>query len=280
MWKSLFESLPPADLGDAILDPSSITSKLVYPLSLLSFQAVCNNLALERTALSNLDPVLEYLHQQNFHCGKSKCDWGIENQSSAQQKSLNQIFNKNIKPKKQHELKQMSETCSLTSSFTGCQTVVDVGAGVGHLSRRLSLRHGLNVICLECQSEFNNQAEKLDVQHVKSLSKLGLTIGPLPKHVTLTLNPDTTNLKVLIDEKLGQCVPEFGLVGLHTCGDLGPTLIRNFVNVPEIKFILAIGCCYMKMNFEPYYKLCYIKTNSILNSSISPLDRLKSETFR
>ena len=44
----------------------------------------------------------------------------------------------------------------------------------------------------------------------------------------------------------------FGLVGLHTCGDLGPTLIRNFVHVPEIKFLLGIGCCYMKMDLDKF----------------------------
>jgi hypothetical protein len=200
---------------------------------------------------------VEYLHQQNFHCEKSKCDWKSKNQTSAHQKILNQIFNKNIKPKKQHELQRMSDTCSLVSSITGCQTVVDVGAGVGHLSRHLSFRHGLNVICLECQSELGDQAEKLDVQNAKSLAKLlknpSIAHGPLPKHVTLTLNPDVTNLKILLEDRLGESVSMFGLIGLHTCGDLGPTLIRNFANVPDIKFILAIGCCYMKMNFESYY---------------------------
>lgn len=202
---------------------------------------------------------MEYLKQQKLSCTILKCDWESEKTKEASdnhhQKSLNQIFNKGIKPKKQHELRRMSETCVLVSSATNCQTIVDIGAGVGHLSRRLSFEHGLKVIGLECQDELNNQAKKQNDKYVKMLSKFGTYTGLIPRHVTLSLSPDTTNLKKLLDSQMDECISEFGLVGLHTCGDLGPTLIRNFVLVPEIRFILAIGCCYMKMNIDPYLPL-------------------------
>lgn len=41
---------------------------------------------------------------------------------------------------------------------------------------------------------------------------------------------------------------QFGIVGLHPCGDLGPTLIRLYNNLPNIKFINVAGCCYMKLS--------------------------------
>ncbi|XP_065059525.1 methyltransferase-like protein 25B isoform X1 [Rhopilema esculentum] len=37
------------------------------------------------------------------------------------------------------------------------------------------------------------------------------------------------------------------LVGLHTCGDLSPTMIRTFVNCEGAKAIVLISCCYMKL---------------------------------
>ena len=40
----------------------------------------------------------------------------------------------------------------------------------------------------------------------------------------------------------------FILVGLHTCGDLSPTLLRTFISCAEVKGIVLVGCCYMKLS--------------------------------
>ena len=37
------------------------------------------------------------------------------------------------------------------------------------------------------------------------------------------------------------------LVGLHTCGDLGPTMLRVFATCPHARGLVSVGCCYMKM---------------------------------
>lgn len=37
------------------------------------------------------------------------------------------------------------------------------------------------------------------------------------------------------------------LVGLHTCGDLGPTMLRVFAACPHAQGLVSVGCCYMKM---------------------------------
>ena len=56
----------------------------------------------------------------------------------------------------------------------------------------------------------------------------------------LSVNTDETNPKRQRNS--------FILVGLHTCGDLSPTLLRTFVNCPEVKGIVLVGCCYMKLS--------------------------------
>lgn len=40
---------------------------------------------------------------------------------------------------------------------------------------------------------------------------------------------------------------DFGIVGLHSCGDLTPILMHLFVQCPGAKFINIVGCCYMKL---------------------------------
>lgn len=39
----------------------------------------------------------------------------------------------------------------------------------------------------------------------------------------------------------------FGIVGLHSCGDLTPVLMHLFVQCPDARFINIVGCCYMKL---------------------------------
>ena len=38
-----------------------------------------------------------------------------------------------------------------------------------------------------------------------------------------------------------------GVIGLHTCGDLAPVILRMFTQDPASKMIASLGCCYMKL---------------------------------
>lgn len=39
----------------------------------------------------------------------------------------------------------------------------------------------------------------------------------------------------------------FILVGLHTCGDLAPTLLRVYTQSEHVAALASMGCCYMKL---------------------------------
>ena len=41
------------------------------------------------------------------------------------------------------------------------------------------------------------------------------------------------------------------LVGLHTCGDLAPTILRLFSQSQCIVGVVSVGCCYMKLTCQP-----------------------------
>lgn len=43
---------------------------------------------------------------------------------------------------------------------------------------------------------------------------------------------------------------EFGIVGLHPCGDLAATLLRLYASQCGTRFICIVGCCYMKLTLE------------------------------
>lgn len=80
--------------------------------------------------------------------------------------------------------------------------------------------------------------------------------------ILLQINPNICDKE--ITELLEQCVDSGEglaggpdcckhtlLVGLHTCGDLGPTLLRMFTTFPHIIGLVSVGCCYMKLTCAP-----------------------------
>ncbi len=43
---------------------------------------------------------------------------------------------------------------------------------------------------------------------------------------------------------------QFILVGLHTCGNLAPTILRLFSQSSMIVGVASVGCCYMKLTTD------------------------------
>lgn len=59
---------------------------------------------------------------------------------------------------------------------------------------------------------------------------------------------------------LPNTMKNYGLIGLHPCGNLGPLLLNHFVNCEAVKFICVVGCCYMKLESRGYPMSEYVKT--------------------
>ena len=71
----------------------------------------------------------------------------------------------------------------------------------------------------------------------------------------------------------GSVDKQFILVGLHTCGDLGPTMLRVFSHCDQIVGLVSVGCCYMKVTCPSgvseaslYQKSCGHSTASLLHA--------------
>jgi hypothetical protein len=86
-----------------------------------------------------------------------------------------------------------------------------------------------------------NGLRKFDRSIEQFLQKKDLEEFPqAPLHICVKLEMNK-------HEKHFQCDCNFGIVGLHSCGNLSPVIVHNFVNSPA-KFVVSVGCCYMKLD--------------------------------
>jgi len=189
---------------------------------------------------------------------------------------LRHVFRKHVKPKKQHEMCRLARLIDNVGKSQEFERVLDIGAGVGHLSRYLSYNYGLQVACVDGDGQLTGSAKKFDqeleatVAKIKSRNgstRIGEEIHPSsmsgPVHVTAVLAPemDLTKFHALLADKfhlgLGAEL-RYGLVGLHTCGDLGPTILHLFNQDAGAGAVVSVGCCYMRLK-EHYPMSRYLK---------------------
>lgn len=86
------------------------------------------------------------------------CNTEIKYNEVFMHSKLKHIFKKHVKPKKRHEVQIMSEICSRTANECKVDYIVDFGAGLGHLSRKLAYGYKLKMCCLEQQDKLTEQA--------------------------------------------------------------------------------------------------------------------------
>ncbi|KAL8184907.1 UNVERIFIED_CONTAM: hypothetical protein K2H54_032001 [Gekko kuhli] len=161
-WKGALTDLPSPQLAALLLDnhtaPREVSYHSVWPLSLLAFKATAHALAFPRgprgEAGTLVDGKPEEFRGNKWHSSK-----------------LHPLFRKHVKPKKQHEIRQLAQLVKKLSDFTGCRCVVDVGSGQGHLSRFLAFGLHLSVTAVEEDPHLVGQAVKFDQELVQALKK-------------------------------------------------------------------------------------------------------------
>uniref|UniRef100_A0A671RM43 Ribosomal RNA adenine dimethylase domain containing 1 n=1 Tax=Sinocyclocheilus anshuiensis TaxID=1608454 RepID=A0A671RM43_9TELE len=91
--------------------------------------------------------------------------------SQSQSSLLGHIFRKHVKPKKQHEIRQLGTLVKKLCDQANCKCVVDVGSGQGHLTWFLSFGLGLDVTGIEADPNLVSMATKFDRQLLLTLTK-------------------------------------------------------------------------------------------------------------
>lgn len=126
------------------------------PLSLICLRLLLKNLSLPRNCIAK-----ETDNTTNFYADKR----------------LMNLFWKNVKVKKRHEIMEMAKLCHKTATECNCFYIVDVGSGLGHLSRILGYGYKFNVLSIEASENFSLQAKRLDFNFKKSALKYLENIG-------------------------------------------------------------------------------------------------------
>jgi len=161
--------------------------------------------------------------------------------------------------------------------------VVDVGSGVGHLSRLLSFGHGLKVTSVDGQANFVDTAGKFDNQLERSANKKEQVFpeksGPDQVAAYVDFN-DKECLHRLTGDHQDEDVDDFCVTGLHTCGDLASTLVNFFCRNEKAKALVSVGCCYMKLTPGGGFPLSsFVNESTVLREGMESLGYLARELY-
>ncbi|RZC33283.1 RRNAD1, partial [Asbolus verrucosus] len=230
-WQISLEDLNPIQIAE-LLDYEAPMKGKMWPLSLLALKSILVTTSLPRRMV-NLN---------------------IESPCFTKDEKLLKLFWKNVKAKKRHEILIMSKICYQSANATNCFYIVDIGSGLGHLSRILNYGYGFKVCTIEAQELLSHQAKKLDHEFEKILEKKYR--GCLNYHRTVHIN-EKIQSNITVEEflmiiknafNIDHDDFKFGIVGLHPCGDLGATLLKLYNKCSKARYINIVGCCYMKLS--------------------------------
>uniref|UniRef100_A0A182P3M2 Methyltranfer_dom domain-containing protein n=1 Tax=Anopheles epiroticus TaxID=199890 RepID=A0A182P3M2_9DIPT len=240
-WIRCFSNTPIQRLPDLLSFETRSSETNVWPLAILALQSLFRRLVHTR-----IKPIAEK-HQTD------------PNYTYYRQSGL---FKKSVKLKKRHEIEQFAINCSREPLENCSRTLVDIGSGQGNLARTLAYGFGFRLCCLEQNECFIRVARQKDSELWRRLAKL----EPEWQNTATTAHPVHLHEKVNLDhidpvafvqrlrdafnaEKEQQSHPfQFGLIGLHPCGDLAPSLLRLFLACKECRFVKLVCCCYMKLS--------------------------------
>ncbi|XP_011869656.1 PREDICTED: protein RRNAD1-like [Vollenhovia emeryi] len=259
-WRSTLQTVSPDEFGKWLA--GDISCSRVWPLSLLALRQVARNLQLNRDHRDD-GSAWRCDGGKKFKCSSESSALGDKDEGLRDTPAASRhdnLFLKHVKRKKRHEIQQIARICADCARDSNARCIVDVGAGVGHLARSLAFKYDLHVICIEQDASLSQQARKWDNELLMTLSKhLPDLPANAPQHVSIKLgniNADQSgairDIRGMFPDSfnLTEKQSEFGVVGLHPCGDLAATLLRLYASPCGPKFICIVGCCYMKLTLE------------------------------
>ncbi len=148
-----------------------------------------------------------------------------------------------VKKKKRHEIQKIVPRLKAVQDQAHFKYVVDIGGGVGHLSRVLSHYHAIPSISLDRDPNF----QKIGAHRLQKYRRIDGS-----QDVTfVNLTFGEPGQKKLLNDVFK---PESFSLGLHTCGPLANILIQNSID-HHTKGLLSFGCCYHRLNPETDFPL-------------------------
>ena len=143
-----------------------------------------------------------------------------------------------MREKKAHEISYLAPYIGALQKEHEFSHIVDIGGGLGHLSRALSKNLDIPCICLDHDKSLQKKGQSLLTnENVEFISKgLGNPIIP------------SVDFDVLSEEESNRVFsPDSLTVGLHSCGALSLRLMDEVIN-HRSKALINFPCCYSKLN--------------------------------
>jgi hypothetical protein len=165
-----------------------------------------------------------------------------------------------IKKKKRHEIQKIVPVLKNIKELSNFEYVVDIGGGVGHLSRVLSHYHSIPSISLDRDPNFQKIGfERLSkyrkIEGARDVSFVNITFGKVA---------DEEILKTIFK-------PQAFSLGLHTCGVLAVTVIQKSIDY-KTTGLLSFGCCYHQLKPDIDFPLSnFYKENQYLKLNLYAL---------
>ena len=147
---------------------------------------------------------------------------------------LDKFLNKHLKPKKIHEINKLSAAIHSAADLD-CK-LFDVGSGHGHLSRRLAFKYGYRLISVDSDPKLLSTAGELDDRLIGDFPFL--KSRPKPRQINFKISSENC-------AELTAGEPNFGLIGLHTCGNLSHDLLKLHKD-SDSRYLWLCSCCYHK----------------------------------
>ncbi|KAL0809492.1 hypothetical protein ABMA28_011039 [Loxostege sticticalis] len=145
-----------------------------------------------------------------------------------------------VGPKKKYEVITLAKEVEDICYIYGCDTVIDVGSGLGYLDQMFYEATGYNVLGLECNlSHYARAVDRQMKYHESSL-----------ENVVYIHHRVTKNSGEDISQYLRDYFRNHGAVcitGLHSCGDLAVEGMSLFLKMEDVRTLILMPCCYHKM---------------------------------
>lgn len=177
--------------------------------------------------------------------------------------------------KKRHEIGRMASLVHTLSKENECGVVGDIGCGLGYLGQTLASSYELDVLGFELKDS-NCQGVRKPWSHSATPSSMiteQLKVDSTAQCTTVLRNafqkfcvdkarrslPDdlpvpSSNISAAQTET--SCSPvevddsRVCLVGLHCCGDLTPSTLKQFSDIEQCRVLVCVGCCYHRLSMN------------------------------
>ncbi len=159
--------------------------------------------------------------------------------------ALSKDLLRGMREKKAHEISLLVPYLGELANKYSFSHIVDIGGGVGHLSRILTNNFPIRCICLDHDKTLQNKGKSIsNGQNIEFISK-GLGNPVIASKEFETLNEEESE-RVFSKDSLA--------VGLHSCGPLSLRIMDEVLNHKSMA-LLNFPCCYLKLdtqNHQPY----------------------------